>query len=216
MANRIDMNKVYEEGINFLTLDAARKADPTEKLSTFMGYAIKNLPNQEAAASAHDILRNDPAALGQQIREGLVRHRDGLVAEVEKAPQKVVKEIPQQHVIGMSVPYFGDENYKALREQIEKGENTARTFAETYSGSNLWKQIVMTASDTVVNNAATKHVQRETQKEILKNLCTQQGTYSPTKAAEFLVQQSRNKTEKNDFYLEVGTTYTQTKAKSAS
>jgi len=212
--NSIDLEKIASEGLSVVVNEMADKEkDLSKKIPLWVHEYIGTNYGTDQANSTYEILRRDPLGVTPLIQETLVEHEDNLIKEVRKNPKELVKKINPAYTTGLASKFFGDLNYRNLKEAIENNGDLKSIFAERYE-NNIWKNTVAKATPEAIEGAAKADVRITTQREIVRNLYDNKGNFDIKKASTYLTSniEKQETDAQNESYKEMGLAYVQTKA----
>jgi len=213
---KINLETIANEGKRLAINEASDKeTDLSKKVPMWVQAYVSEKYGEEQAEATYEILRRDPVSITPLILQATKKHEKSLITEVRKNPKTVAKGLDENYAIGIASKFFGNENYKTLKEAIEQNGDIKGAFAGAFEGE-LWAATVAGAIPEAVKGAATGYFQRATQREILKNLCDGEGNFNSEKTATYVSKgiTSQNQETRDNSYKELGLMYAQAKMQS--
>jgi len=210
--SKINLETIVKEGSSLMINEMAyNESDISKKIPLWIQQYVEQNYGKEQAEAMYETLRRDPLTITPLISQVKTEHENNLITEVKKDSKAVAKATDPNYTIGLASKFFGDTNYKTLKETIENNGDVKTAFSNTFKG-DLWKYTVSMATPEAVKGAANGYIQRITQKEIAKNLCNEKGEFDINKASVYLTNNIKMQKEdvQNTSYKELGLAYTQT------
>jgi len=210
--SKANLENIAKEGALLSINEAVNKeADISKKIPMWAQY-LNAQYGEDQALAMYETIRRDPVIISPLIEKAILSHGNNLVTEVKKDPRAVVMAIEQGYVVGLASKFFGDDNYREIKETLENNGDIRGIYLNTFEG-DLWKDIVANATEEAIRGSAEGHIKRTTQKEIIKNLTEDKVKYNANKASTYLTSniQRQEAEAQNESYKEMGLAYTQTR-----
>jgi len=210
---QISLEKIANKGMLFSINEMSDKeTDLSKKIPMWVQSYIAKTRGEETAETVYETLRRDPLEVTPLISQAKTEHEKNLIEEVKKDPYTVINATNQNYTMGLASQFFGNQNYKTLKEAIEKNGNVKAAFSPVFEGDSLLQYMVANATPEAVKAAASGHLQRATQREIIKNLCNEKGEFDAEKTSTYLENNIKGQkpATQNELYKSLGLAYMQT------